>query len=66
MLDAIQKDAQRIAELGGPAQVARRLGFDPTTGTQRVQNWISRGVPVRIKYNHPEIFGDRPGDREAA
>lgn len=59
------KDAERIAELGGPAKVARLLGFAPETGTQRVQNWITRGIPVRMKYERPDLFGSKE-DQAAA
>lgn len=62
----IKKDAERIAELGGPAAVARLLGFDPACGTQRVHNWTTRGIPVRIKYQHPELFPQTRQERAAA
>lgn len=46
-----------IQELGGPAQVARRLNFKPAIGTQRVSNWITRGsVPLKICVDHPDLF----------
>lgn len=58
-------DAELIAELGGPAQLARLLGFTSKFGTQRVQNWISRGIPVRVKYDRPDLF-DKRRDQKAA
>ena len=54
-----KKDAQLIDELGGPAKVARLLGFNPKSGVQRVNNWKSRGIPSRVKVTHPDLFMDR-------
>lgn len=56
MKSTIEKDAKLIEELGGPATVARLLGFPDETGTQRVHNWTKRGIPVRIKYERPDVF----------
>lgn len=53
---SIEKDAKLIEDLGGPATVARLLGFPDETGTQRVHNWTKRGIPVRVKYEHPDVF----------
>ena len=53
----IQADAERIESLGGPTQVAELLGFSKTQGgVQRVQNWIKRGIPAKVKLDHPHIF----------
>lgn len=50
-------DAELIKALGGPTRVAERLGYDKATGgVQRVQNWIARGIPSKVKLDHPEIF----------
>lgn len=54
---AMHKDSQLIAELGGPAKVAQLLGYDKRSGgVQRVQNWITRGIPAEVKLAHPGIF----------
>lgn len=45
-----------IKKLGGASRVAKLLGYDKRGGVQRVQNWISRGIPSLVKLNHPEIF----------
>jgi hypothetical protein len=46
-----------IDALGGPAQLAQRLGYDHTAGgTQRVHNWRIRGIPAAVRLAHPEIF----------
>lgn len=50
-------DKELIMSLGGPTVVARLLGFDTKKGgVQRVQNWVTRGVPAAIKVKHQDIF----------
>jgi hypothetical protein len=65
----IQADAARIALLGGPTKVAELLGFDKAQGgVQRVQNWLSRGIPSKVKLDHPHLFlgpARRPADAKA-
>lgn len=48
-------DAELIRALGGPAKVAERLGYGQG-GTQRVQNWLTRGIPAQVKLDHPRVF----------
>lgn len=48
-------DAARIEALGGATKVAELLGYG-RGGPQRVHNWIARGIPPRVKLDHPEIF----------
>lgn len=51
------QDAQLIADLGGPAKVAELLKYDKQNGgVQRVQNWITRGIPPKVKLQFPEVF----------
>lgn len=45
-----------IKELGGPAKVAELLGYHKIGGTQRVFNWMRRGIPPKVKLDYPEIF----------
>lgn len=52
----MSEDAARIKRLGGPARVAELLGYDKQGGTQRVHNWIARGVPPSVKLAHPDLF----------
>lgn len=52
----LESDKALIEELGGPAKVAELLGFDKDGGTQRVHNWLTRGIPSQVKLNHPDIF----------
>lgn len=64
-------DATLIKTLGGAAKVAERLGYDKDAGgVQRVHNWIKRGIPPRVKLEHPDIFLSvavrRPVSQEAA
>lgn len=49
-------DADIIKTHGGPAQLARLLGYDMPHGVQRVQNWLSRGIPAKVKLDRPDIF----------
>lgn len=49
-------DKQLIENLGGPSAVAKLLGFNDRSGTQRVYNWISRGIPAKVKLDHAGIF----------
>lgn len=52
----MSEDRQLIESLGGPAKVADLLGYDKAGGVQRVYNWMVRGIPSRVKLDHPEIF----------
>lgn len=65
-------DKERIESLGGSAKLAHMLGYT----VQRVQNWKDRGIPAKVKLDHPEIFQsenanqrrrhtDREGDNRA-
>lgn len=51
----LNADRQRIKDLGGPTAVARRLGYGKG-GSQRVQNWMARGIPSQVKVDNPELF----------
>ena len=47
-----------IDRLGGPAEVARILGYDTTKhGVQKVWNWTRRGIPWRVKAQNQKLFG---------
>ena len=51
-------DKARIDDLGGPAVLAEKLGYDKKIGgVQRVNNWRTRGIPPRVLLEHREIFG---------
>lgn len=50
-------DAELIKQLGGSTKVAELLGYGREDGgVQRVQNWITRGIPSKVKLDHPQIF----------
>ncbi|MDR6394654.1 hypothetical protein [Herbaspirillum seropedicae] len=50
-------DQELILKHGGPSAVAKLLGYDEKRGgTQRVQNWMTRGIPAQVKVDHPELF----------
>lgn len=50
-------DKDLIRAMGGPTKLAVLLGYDKTQGgVQRVQNWISRGIPPQVKLDFPHIF----------
>lgn len=58
-------DSQLIESLGGAAAVARILNFKTAGGTQRVQNWKTRGIPAAIKVEFPHIFLAMPVANES-
>lgn len=60
----MHKDSELIDQLGGPAEVARRLGFAMPKGTQRVQNWKYRGIPPYTRVTRTDVFGPAPLDAE--
>lgn len=49
-------DAELIESLGGAAKVAEILKLELPGGRFRVQNWKKRGIPSRVKVEHPSIF----------
>jgi hypothetical protein len=53
--DQVQQDAERIRLLGGPTRVAEKLKLGKG-GVQRVQNWLTRGIPASVKLEHPNLF----------
>ena len=53
----IARDRELIMKHGGPTQVAKLLGFDLAKGgAQRVQNWLTRGIPARQKLAHWQLL----------
>ena len=53
----MKTDAQIIDDLGGPVKVAALLGFKADIGTQRVQNWKTRGIPAAVRLQYLDLFG---------
>jgi hypothetical protein len=52
----MKSDADLIKDLGGPAKVAKLLGYDKPGSVQRVQNWMTRGIPAEVRLAHLDIF----------
>jgi len=66
-MDKNHPDAELIERLGGPAAVAKRLGYDPKKGgSQRVNNWRARGIPEVIRLRRTDIFGPAPAQQGEA
>ncbi|MEB2504610.1 hypothetical protein SB394_11875 [Burkholderia sp. BCCIQ04A] len=61
----IERDRQVIAKHGGPAKFARLLELDEPGGTQRVSNWLRRGIPPSIKLEHLDLFMPDAADSQA-
>lgn len=49
-------DKTLILALGGPSKVADMLSFKKPGGAQRVQNWMTRGIPAQQKLDRPDLF----------
>lgn len=67
--ERMEDDAQLIKDLGGPTKVAELLGYDKAAGgVQRVQNWLTRGIPPKVKLERPDLFLEkrRPESQPAA
>jgi hypothetical protein len=60
----MSNDKQLIEDLGGPTKVAELLGYDKHGGVQRVQNWLSRGIPPKVKLERPDLFLGAPSSPE--
>jgi len=56
-------DTDLISHYGGPAKLARLLGYPEQGGVQRIQNWTTRGIPPAVKVQFPEIFLNAPADQ---
>ena len=51
--DQIQSDKELIAFLGGTTMLAKKLGI---TSKQRINNWMTRGIPASVKLAYPKLF----------
>lgn len=49
-------DRELIATLGGPAALAKLIGYTYPGARQRVQWWTVRGIPSDVKLANPDIF----------
>lgn len=55
-METHEQDRACIVQLGGPSKVAELLDLPKKGGAQRVQNWLTRGIPAAIKVAHPNLF----------
>ena len=46
-------DKEILLILGGSTKVAELLGIK---SKQRVQNWMKRGIPPKVKLDYPHLF----------
>lgn len=56
-------DKKVIDALGGPAEVARLLGYLERGAVQRVQNWKYRGIPELIRLKRSDVFDAKPAPK---
>lgn len=49
-------DRDIIATLGGPVKMAIQLGYELPAGQWRVNNWVQRGIPSRVKVARPDLI----------
>ena len=49
-------DKQIILNLGGTSAVAKLLGISQ----QRVNNWMTRGIPSKVKLENQDLFVVKP------
>lgn len=55
--EQITADKALLDSLGGPGRVCEILGLEKSPGSlSRVCNWMSRGIPSKIKVERPDIF----------
>ena len=50
---SITADKDTLLRLGGSTKVAELLGY---RDKQRVQNWMTRGIPAKVKLEYPHLF----------
>ena len=55
-------DQELIKQNGGVTKLAERLKVRSSV----VGNWMKRGIPARVKLNHPELFQRQLTDQEGA
>lgn len=56
----MSNDSKIIETLGGPTKVSDLLGYEKKSGPQRVHNWITRGIPPKVKLERPDLFLNAP------
>ena len=48
--------SELIEFFGGPSALAKTLGFDGKKGSDRVCNWVRRGIPQKILVENYRLF----------
>jgi hypothetical protein len=61
-INMVFNDKKLIEELGGPSKLCELLGYAKHGGVQRVQNWLVRGIPPKVKLERPELFLNRASE----
>lgn len=56
VFNVAMNDKELILFHGGPTKLARTLGYPEKGGAQVVHNWMRRGIPAKVKVEHPEMF----------
>jgi hypothetical protein len=54
--NTMSDDKKLIEDLGGPTKLCELLGYEKHGGVQRVQNWLVRGIPPKVKLERPDLF----------
>ena len=55
--DTPEQVAQLIRLAGGHTKLAKRMGFSPTSGKQRVENWRRNGkIPPMVCKAYSQLF----------
>lgn len=49
-------DAELIKLHGGPKRLAQKMNLSGRYAVQRIQNWKTRGIPAKVKLQHPSLF----------
>lgn len=65
-MNDLHADAELIESLGGPAALARELGYTEKGSVQRIQNWKYRGIPELVWRRRVDLFGVFPEERVTA
>lgn len=51
------EDKALIDALGGVHQVVALMSYEPSAANiQRVKNWLTRGIPSKVKVERPDLF----------
>jgi hypothetical protein len=55
--EQITADKALLESLGGAVAVCGKLGLEKSPGNvSRVSNWMTRGIPSKVKVERPDLF----------